>query len=374
MEKKLFVSGIPKSDENGQASLLRARLLKAVGDFLREADIEEINIAVSTNREIKITSFSKSESESDEASGTSGQFNSSNDKAVKSKDNYFAQQPLYEFDQLILPSEVEENLLVTVEAISVEEVVFDLWGMKRIQPYPRSVLNFYGPPGTGKTLAAHAVAKRMNKLILIASYADIESKFHGEGPKNLQSIFRTAEENNAVLFIDEADSLLSKRLLEVNSGSEQAINSMRSQLLICLEQFKGIAIFATNLVENYDKAFQSRIKNVKFLMPGISERERIWRIHLLDSLPLEKIDLNILSEVDSICGRDIREAVLDAAIRAALKAKKHGQHPSQGMITTNDLLDSINRIKNERVYAEIESLGNNDIKRKIEQQISAIGS
>jgi hypothetical protein len=119
MEKKLFVSGIPKSDENGQASLLRARLLKAVGDFLREADIEEINIAVSTNREIKITSFSKSESESDEASGTSGQFNSSNDKAVKSKDNYFAQQPLYEFDQLILPSEVEENLLVNVESISV---------------------------------------------------------------------------------------------------------------------------------------------------------------------------------------------------------------------------------------------------------------
>jgi SpoVK/Ycf46/Vps4 family AAA+-type ATPase len=374
MEKKLFVTGIPTSDKNGQASLLRARLLKAVGDFLREADVEEINIAVSTNSEIRITSFSNSEVESDEARGTNGQLNSSDARAVKGKDIYFVQQPLYEFEQLILPSSVEKNLLVTVEAISVEEVVFDLWGMKRIQPYPRSVLNFYGPPGTGKTLAAHAVAKRMNKLILLASYADIESKFHGEGPKNLQTIFRTAEENNAILFIDEADSLLSKRLVEVNSGSEQAINSMRSQLLICLEQFKGVVIFATNLVENYDKAFESRIKNIRFLMPGISERERIWQIHLLDSLPLERIDFTRLSEVDNVCGRDIREAVLDAAIRAALEVKKNGHHPSQGMISTNDLLDSINRIKNERVHAEIGALGNSDIKRKIEQQISSIGS
>ncbi|MBR8840228.1 MAG: AAA family ATPase [Stigonema ocellatum SAG 48.90 = DSM 106950] len=55
--------------------------------------------------------------------------------------------------------------------------------------------------------------------------------------------------DNAVLFIDEADSLLSKRLLHVTQGSEQAINSIRSQLFICLEQYQGIVIFATNLVE-----------------------------------------------------------------------------------------------------------------------------
>jgi hypothetical protein len=36
----------------------------------------------------------------------------------------------------------------------------------------------------------------------------------------------------------------------VTQGSEQAINSMRSQLLICLEAFSGAVIFSTNLVEN----------------------------------------------------------------------------------------------------------------------------
>ena len=84
----------------------------------------------------------------------------------------------------------------------------------------------------------------------MVSYADIESKYHGDGPKNLKSIFYAAERDKAVLFIDEADSLLSKRLTSINTGSEQAINSMRSELLICLEKFEGIVIFATNIVES----------------------------------------------------------------------------------------------------------------------------
>ena len=56
----------------------------------------------------------------------------------------------------------------------------------------------------------------------------------GEGPKNVSAIFLAAEEQDAVLFIDEADSLLSKRLVNVSDPSGQAMNSMRSQLLICL--------------------------------------------------------------------------------------------------------------------------------------------
>ena len=48
-------------------------------------------------------------------------------------------------------------------------------------------------------------------------------------------IFHAAERDDAVLFLDESDSLLSKRLTNVTDGSAQAINSIRSQLLICLE-------------------------------------------------------------------------------------------------------------------------------------------
>jgi SpoVK/Ycf46/Vps4 family AAA+-type ATPase len=374
MENKLFVTGIPDFAAADKASLFRTRLFKAVSDFLQSTNIEQINITVSTNSEIRISGSPESIAQSDTITSTAGLSTAVDPKEAEDKAAYIVANPLYDFEQLIVPNAVEKNLITSIEAISVEEVVFDLWGMKKIQPNPRTVLNFYGPPGTGKTLAAHAVAKRMNKLILLASYADIESKFHGEGPKNLQSIFRAAEKHNAVLFIDEADSLLSKRLVDVNSGSEQAINSMRSQLLICLEQFKGVVIFATNLVENYDKAFETRIRNIKFMMPGSSERERIWRAHLLSTLPLEIIDYDCLSEIDEVCGRDIREAVLDAAIRAALRAKSQGQHPNQGTISTNDLHDAILRKKNERVQPEIGNQDNTDIKAKIEEQIKAIST
>ncbi len=63
-----------------------------------------------------------------------------------------------------------------------------------------------------------------------------------------------------MLFLDKADSLLGKRLTQVNQGSEQALNSLRSQLLLSLDGFKGIFVFATNLIETYDSAFDSRIR------------------------------------------------------------------------------------------------------------------
>lgn len=96
----------------------------------------------------------------------------------------------------------------------------------------------------------------------------------------VKAIFRAAEKQDAVLFLDESDSLLSKRLTNVSDGSAQAINSMRSQLLICLEKFKGVVIFATNLVVNYDRAFLSRLINIEFPMPDQEARMEIWNRHI----------------------------------------------------------------------------------------------
>ena len=182
------------------------------------------------------------------------------------------------------------------------------------------------------------------KQILVASYAQIESKFHGDGPKNVEAIFYAAERDQAVLFIDEADSLLSKRLTNVTQGSEQAINSMRSQLLICLEQFKGVVIFATNLVANYDRAFETRVRNVHFPLPDRENREAIWRQHLFFEAgpPLaEDISLTELAEVDNVCGRDIKNAVIDAALRVA--------QDNRANITMQDLSDALTQIKASRI-------------------------
>lgn len=239
--------------------------------------------------------------------------------------NYQAVEPRFSFDQVILPQKTFEQIEEAIGVLEVEAKVFDEWGLRSIIPEATSALSFYGPPGTGKTMTAEAIANKLGKKILRATYADVESKFHGEGPKMVKAIFRAAERDDAVLFLDESDSLLSKRLTNVSDGSAQAINSMRSQLLISLENFKGIVIFATNLVVNYDKAFLSRLINVEFINPTAVERKKIWWNHLKTDkihIPLaEDVDIDYLAEKYELCGREIKNVVKNACVSAALKKK-----------------------------------------------------
>lgn len=346
--RKLRIHGIPEIIPEPDAAVFRSRLIRSVNELLDQTGVEDIKLVIGTELQMpnggSVTSHLKT-------AANLGKSGDSNDSSIAERARqYQAESPLYDFEQLVVPDLVLDTLLSAVDAIEVEFTVFDEWGLRKIQPNPRTVLNFYGPPGTGKTLAAHAIAARLGKPILLASYADIESKFHGDGPKNLKAIFYAAERDGALLFIDEADSLLSKRLTEVNSGSEQAINSMRSQLLICLEQFRGIVIFATNLVENYDKAFETRVRHIHFPMPDEKCRREIWHQHLPAELPLvADVSLDELAKVEDVCGREIREAVLDAANRVALKAKKQGKHPRQGAVAMTDLVEAIARKKAERI-------------------------
>lgn len=239
--------------------------------------------------------------------------------------NYSAHEPRYSFNQVILPAKTLEQIERAIGILKVEHKVFDEWGLRSIIPTASSALSFYGPPGTGKSMAAEAIANKLGKRILSATYADIESKFHGEGPKMVKAIFKAAERDDAVLFLDESDSLLSKRLTNVSDGSAQAINSMRSQLMISLEQHKGIVIFATNLVVNYDKAFLSRLINIEFTMPTAVEREKIWWQHLRTDkihVPLgPDVDITYLAANYEFCGREIKSAVKSACIATALEER-----------------------------------------------------
>ncbi|MDE5763730.1 MAG: ATP-binding protein [Ruminococcus sp.] len=259
----------------------------------------------------------KSVSDSKESASKSEEFDYD-----KLSENYHAEEPRYSFEQVILPETLKNQINEAVSTVLVEHKVFDEWGLRTIIPNASSALSFYGPPGTGKSMAAEAIAQKLGKKILRATYADIESKFHGEGPKMVKAIFRAAERDDAVLFLDESDSLLSKRLTNVTDGSSQAINSMRSQLLICLEQFKGIVIFATNLVVNYDKAFLSRLINIEFTKPDKEARYSIWYQHLKGKglrIPLsDDVDINELAEKYEFCGREIKNSVKDACVITAI--------------------------------------------------------
>ena len=291
---------------------------------------------------------------------------------------YIPVEPSYSFERVIVNKDVLEKIEEAVGILECENKVFKEWGLYEIQPHPSTSLSFYGPSGTGKTMTAEAVAQKLGKKILKVSYADVESKYHGEGPKMVKAIFLAAEKNDAVLFFDEADSLLSKRLTSVSQGSEQAINSMRSQLLICLEEFRGIVIFATNLVINYDQAFLTRLISVEFKKPNIETRKRIWDVHIKPlpdgkthqlNIPLsENVDTQELAEIYDFSGREIRNAVVSACVSVAMAKRE--------IVEQADFLKASDKISEEKkalLKAKDYTKGEDLIKKALQDKIKKSG-
>ena len=330
----LYIKGIPEGADEASAAICRSRILRAANELINTNNLSSSDIAITVHSKDHSASVSKFSDDVKDKNDES--------KVEQRANQYQSQQPLFSLDKLIVPDEVKENILSAIDIIRVQSKVFVEWNLQAIEPFPRTALNFHGQPGTGKTLTAHAIAHSLEKPIIVASYAQIESKFLGDGSKNVEALFHAAERDNAVLFIDEADSLLSKRLTNASQGSERAANSICSQLLICLEKFKGVVIFATNLVENYDKAFETRVRHIHFPMPNEQARYSIWQNHLPRELPLAaNFSIEELAKIDEVCGRDIKNAVIDAAVRIARKC--------ESTIQTKDLIDAINRIKSSRV-------------------------
>lgn len=291
----------------------------------------------------------------------------------KLSNNYRAVEPRFSFEQVILPQKTLDQVEEAIGILEVESKVFDEWGLRAIIPEATSALSFYGPPGTGKTMTAEAIAHKLGKKILRATYADIESKYHGEGPKMVKAIFRAAERDDAVLFLDESDSLLSKRLTNVSDGSAQAINSMRSQLLISLESFKGIVIFATNLVVNYDRAFLSRLINIEFTNPTAAERKKIWWNHLRTDkvhIPLTSdVDVDFLAEQYELCGREIKNVVKNACVSAALKKSKVVSH--RDFITASEkAIDERKRVNSAKDQTKMgDSIPSEETKERLKEAL-----
>lgn len=225
-------------------------------------------------------------------------------------------KPRFTFDKIVLPVTVRKRIMAALAVIERQDLVYHTWGFDEVDGIPRAVINFFGQPGTGKTMCAHAIAAHLQKPLLALNYSEIESKYVGDAPKNLKHAFDTAKEKDAVLFFDEADSFLGKRIQNVSQGSDQALNSLRSQMLILLEEHEGVVVFATNLVSNFDKAFESRIlDSIEIPLPDRKGRARLIQKMIPSKLPLaQPITGRQLFEasdiVEGLSGREIKNALL----------------------------------------------------------------
>jgi len=122
-------------------------------------------------------------------------------------------------------------------------------------------LCLYGVPGAGKTAFGHYLAKELDTPLLVKRASDILSQWVGQSEKNIAAMFEEAEAENKILLLDEADSFLQERSGAHTSWEVTQVN----ELLVQMENFEGIFIASTNLIDSLDTASLRRFDfKIKF--------------------------------------------------------------------------------------------------------------
>jgi SpoVK/Ycf46/Vps4 family AAA+-type ATPase len=169
------------------------------------------------------------------------------------------------------------------------------WGIKEKGSGISARIIFHGSPGTGKTMTAVALAKSLKRDVLHFDCSKILSMYVGESEKNVRNIFDTykkiVEESGKepLLLLNEADQFLTSRSSDLSSSTTQMYNQMQNIFLEQIENFSGVLVATTNLLQNIDKAFSRRFNyKVEFKLPNRAERVKIWEKHLPKNADFEE--------------------------------------------------------------------------------------
>ncbi len=173
-----------------------------------------------------------------------------------------------------------------------------------IQQQGSARLCLYGPPGTGKSAYAYWLAEYLDKPLHSQQGAKILSKWVGGTEKNLARIFEVAEQEQAVLLLDEIDGFLAGRNFSQHSWEVTAVNELLTQL----ETFNGVFIAATNRLEQVDTAALRRFDlKIRFepLKPNqawqlLQRCAQVLGIEVTDSDPI----LNALQKLHDLAPGD----------------------------------------------------------------------
>ncbi len=226
-------------------------------------------------------------------------------------------EPVARWDDLVLPEADLTLLRHIVDQVRGRATVLRSWGLaERVTRGSAVTALFAGGSGTGKTLAAEVIAHELELDMYRIDLAGVVSKYIGETEQNLRHVFDAAEEGGALLVFDEADALFGKRS-EVRDSHDRYANIEVSYLLARMEDYRGVAILATNLRHALDDAFLRRLRFiVTFPFPGPAERARLWARAFPAQAPVGELDTERLARLAANGGM-IRNIALNAAFCAA---------------------------------------------------------
>ncbi len=215
---------------------------------------------------------------------------------IKEQDIFELIDPETTLDDVVLHVKTKATLEALIKQVD-KDVVARLvsWGIKDKKSGIDARIIFYGPPGTGKTLTSYSLSKTLKRQVLSFDCSKILSMYVGESEKNVRKIFDTYYEliakskTEPVLLLNEADQFLGARISGAGGGAEQMHNQMQNIFLEQIENFKGILIATTNLLENIDTAFSRRFNyKIEFKKPDEKQRKELWQKMLPKNAEFEK--------------------------------------------------------------------------------------
>ena len=265
------------------------------------------------------------------------------DKLVEEQDIFEYLNPTTSLDDVVLHPNTKKLLDTVVRQVD-KDVFAKLkeWGIKDKRKGIDARIIFYGSPGTGKTMTAVSLAKTLKRPILSFDCSKILSMYVGESEKNVRKIFddfKTLSKKakvDPILLLNEADQFLSARSEGTGSSADKMHNQMQNIFLEQIEQFEGILIATTNLLDNIDKAFSRRFNyKIEFKKPDLKQRVRLWHFMLLEKASYEEsFDVSKLAKYE-LTGGQIDLIVRNTAYKVAVR--------EESVFTIKDFMEEIEK-------------------------------
>lgn len=187
--------------------------------------------------------------------------------------------------------EVKKDIKEAIEDPIKHKEIYAQYGRK-----PTKGILLWGPPGNGKTMIGKAVASSISELyntkesgFIYIKGPEILNMYVGASEERIRGIFNSAREFKkntncpAVIFIDEAEAILSKRGSGKSSDVDKTIVPQFLTEMDGLDESSAIVILTTNRPDMLDSAIirEGRIdKKIKVPRPTIESVEMIFNLNL----------------------------------------------------------------------------------------------
>ncbi|KAF2396081.1 AAA-domain-containing protein [Trichodelitschia bisporula] len=220
------------------------------------------------------------------------------------------------FSDVILDRGVKQSLRTLIK-LSIERPQAYTYGVLKGNRIPGVLL--YGPPGTGKTLLAKAMATESGCTTLEVSGAQVLQRYVGESEKIIAKIFEVAKAlQPCVVFLDEADSVFTKRSDKGNSWERTMVNQFLHEWdSMAHGSENAFIVVATNRPQDIDDAILRRLpQRIHIGLPGLSDRLAILQHYLADERATDVDLVTVARYTARYSGSDLKNLCVQAATRA----------------------------------------------------------